>query len=113
MPHGQISQTQTHAHTSNPHLELFVEGSASLSPEKGACRVGFAVVTSHETFLTSAHMLPSPHFSLLPLPKSKFFDDDCKQVLRMEIELNHTVNLVYQKTLFICSCELINLIYIV
>uniref|UniRef100_A0AAQ4RQ79 ribonuclease H n=1 Tax=Gasterosteus aculeatus aculeatus TaxID=481459 RepID=A0AAQ4RQ79_GASAC len=44
----------------NADLELFVDGSASRSPETGSGQVGFSVVTSHSTLVSGR--LPS-HFS--------------------------------------------------
>jgi len=44
----------------NPNLVLFADGSASRDPQTGHNKVGFAVVTNHETLLSSS--LP-PHYS--------------------------------------------------
>jgi len=44
----------------NPDLVLFADGSASHDPQTGHNRVGFAVVTNHETLVSSS--LP-PHYS--------------------------------------------------
>lgn len=44
----------------NPDLVIFVDGSASRDPQTGRNRVGFAVVTNHETLVSDS--LPS-HYS--------------------------------------------------